>query len=332
MAKETGIAWARSTRNLWVGCTKVGPGCDGCYAEAFQRWVRGKDEETGQAKNWGPGHPRDPGLEGAAKDLRKWNAAAHLEATTNRVNRWHDHLRPGFWPVFLNTQSDWFDNEVPQAWRDFGYELIEECTALTFYLVTKRIGNVAKMVPERWMREGFPGHVRLLITVVNQEEADRDVWKLLALPCKNGISYEPALGPIDFEPFIQYPPGHDDYKMTFGHAEWRGIEWIITGGESDQAGHKARPFDLAWARSTVAQCKAAGVPVFVKQLGSAPFDSGARVIGDNMTIRGEPTEKDLDVLAASLDAMGRIRGVIHDRAGADPSEWPEDLRVRQWPE
>jgi hypothetical protein len=62
-------------------------------------------------------------------------------------------------------------------------------------LVTKRIGNVPKMVPTHWLERGFPPNVRLIITVVNQAEADRDIPKLLALPCKNGISYEPALEP-----------------------------------------------------------------------------------------------------------------------------------------
>ena len=89
------------------------------------------------------------------------------------------------------------------------------------------------------------------------------------------------------------------------------IGWIIIGGESAQGGAQARPFDLAWARSTIAQCKAAGVPVFCKQVGSNP------VWGDE---------------SSSLGRALREGGyTLKDRAGADPSEWPEDLRIQQFP-
>lgn len=88
------------------------------------------------------------------------------------------------------------------------------------------------------------------------------------------------------------------------------LDWIIVGGES---GPGARPFDLAWARSTIEQCRAAGVPCFVKQLGARP-----RAFGSS-----EVTERDLqDALA--LDAM-------RDRKGGDMDEWPPDLRVREEP-
>src|SRR3990167_5349220 len=79
------------------------------------------------------------------------------------------------------------------------------------------------------------------------------------------------------------------------------IDWLIVGGES---GPHARPCNLAWIRSAVAQCRAAGVPVFVKQLGGADGPDSVTVVS-GMRYR--------------------------DRAGADPSEGPEDLRVREWP-
>lgn len=323
MAKETGIAYVHHTRNFWSGCTRVSDGCTNCYAEAFNRWVRGKNEETGEAKNWGPGAPRIPHLEGAARDLRKWDREAREAGEYRRV--------------FLNTNSDTFDNEVAQAWRDCMFAVMQECTWLDFLLVTKRIGNVRRMVPAQWMNEKFPPNVRLLITVVNQEEADRDIPKLLALPCKNGISYEPALGPVDWSPFLgTFECDGDLDHGRCGNAgylsdvpldkrgirpcsacgslavrEKTGIEWIIVGGESAQGGAQARPFDLAWARSTVAQCKAAGVPVFVKQLGA----NAEIVYPDNSP--------------AMRTTHERVK--LKDRAGADPSEWPEDLRVREFP-
>jgi hypothetical protein len=111
----------------------------------------------------------------------------------------------------------------------------------------------------------------------------------------------------------------------------RKIEWIIAGGESTQGAGKARPFDLAWARSAVAQCKAAGVPVFVKQLGSNaqeiayPTNVGesekARWHSDGWTSIHEGTS-----------THWRKYYRLKERAGADPAEWPEDLRVQCFPE
>lgn len=302
MGKTTGIAYARSTRNIWAGCTKIGPGCEGCFAEAFNRWTQGKDPETGEARNWGPGRQRTPYLEGAWRDLRAWNQKAKAEAS-QPVNAWHAHLPPGFWPVFVNTMSDFFDNEVPQAWRDAAFPVFEECANLTILLVTKRIGNAAGMVPERWILEGFPLNVRVIATIVNQAEAERDLHKLLALPCKNGVSYEPALDAVDWLPWLRVDPEGGS------RAARCRIEWLLPGGESDQAGHKARPANISWARSTVAQCKAAGVPVFVKQLGS------------NAIVTWTDDDR-------SPPYWVRL-GFIHP-AGEDPAEWPADLRVREW--
>ena len=76
------------------------------------------------------------------------------------------------------------------------------------------------------------------------------------------------------------------------------LDWIICGGES---GPGARPMELAWAQDIVGKCLYAGVPVFVKQVGSLPITSG-----------GLTWEK-------------------KDRKGGDPSEWPKSLRVRQFP-
>ncbi len=89
------------------------------------------------------------------------------------------------------------------------------------------------------------------------------------------------------------------------------IDWVIVGGES---GPGARPMDVAWARSLVSQCRSAGVAVFVKQLGAKPYRQGFHIdpVGDT-----EPYTQ-----------MFNLR----DRKGGDMSEWPADLRVRQFPE
>ena len=166
-------------------------------------------------------------------------------------------------------------------------------------------------------------NVRLLITVVNQEEADRDIPKLLAIPCKNGISYEPAIGPVDWWPWLypicdcgSIPVDHNYAAAPCPRCAGRGcngadrLDWIIIGGESSQPGHTTRPFNVEWARSTIEQCRTSKVPVFVKQLGSNPvFPLPGNIIR-----------------SITVDCQG-----VHDRAGANPAEWPEDLRIQEFP-
>jgi protein gp37 len=83
------------------------------------------------------------------------------------------------------------------------------------------------------------------------------------------------------------------------------IDWIIVGGES---GPGARPFNIRWARSTIAQCRTVGCAVFIKQLGS-----NART----------------NAICGYDDAMQKLQ--FRDRKGGDPAEWDSDLRVREFP-
>ena len=98
----------------------------------------------------------------------------------------------------------------------------------------------------------------------------------------------------------------------------RGIDLVIVGGES---GPGARPCDIAWIRSVVEQCRAAGVKCFVKQLGARPTLTEAVLgeWGDGVRFTG--------------DGPGTNRGrvLLLDKKGGDPSEWPADLRVREFP-
>ena len=280
MAEKTNIAWCDHTFNAWIGCTKVGPGCDHCYAEALD-----KRHRWGGGVHWGAGVPRYRTSESNWKEPIRWNSNAGAAGVRPRV--------------FCASLADVFDNEVPREWRYDLWRLIEATPNLSWLLVTKRVGNVIGMVPVNWEKQ-FPDNVRLLITVCNQEEANRDIPKLLALPCKNGISYEPALGPVDWARWLP-PMWRGQHDGSYG-TDHHSLEWLIVGGESTQGAGKARPFVLGWGKDTIRQCRAASVPVFFKQAGS------------NATNR---------------------EGVSHpfkDRAGADPAEWPEDLRVQCFPD
>lgn len=327
MGQVTGISWTRSTRNAWSGCTKVGPGCDGCYAEAFQRWIRGKNPLTGEATNWGPGAPRIPHLEGFVKDLRKWDRIAAWERDhangiihPSEKGSWN---KPGFYPVFINSHSDTFDVDAPDEWRDVVFQTIEACPNLILQLVTKRIGNVAKMVPAHWITDGFPPNVWLIMTVVTQAELDRDFAKLLALKGVRvrGLSLEPLIEKVNLDSWL---------KM----ARHMGDEiWGIIGGESDQAGHETRAFDPNWALSAVAQLHAHGYAAFVKQLGSQPQE-----IAYPKEVSKEEEKRwwangwtKISIADDSQPPHWRRYLKLKDDHGADPAEWPPALRYQEFP-
>jgi protein gp37 len=195
----------------------------------------------------------------------------------------------GHWPcVFCSSLSDVFDNAVSPDWRRESFQAIEAATDTRILLLTKRIGNVFKMVPAAWLQDGWPAHVGLMITVVNQEEANRDTPKLLDLKARFGIpwvglSVEPMLGPV-FLNLLSLGPGQypgqrvvgDTYDALIGEKvvgtktgyeripNGATIDWVIVGGES---GHNARPSNPQWFRDLRDQCATANVPFLFKQWG-----------------------------------------------------------------
>jgi protein gp37 len=255
MGETSAIEWTDATVNFWWGCTKVGPGCDHCYAESFDKRVGGA--------HWGTGVPR-----------RKIASAANTLAKLNRQ---------GGKRVFIQSMSDLFDNEVPTDWFAEAWEHIRDAHNCRIQIVTKRISMVEKRIASISARP-WPQHAGLIISVVNQAEADRDIPRLLALKAKLGIpwvglSMEPLLGPVDLHSAVCRAAGScPRCPVCLG-----GIDWVIIGGES---GPKARPMQDDWARSILAQCKAAGVPAFLKQMGGKrkPF----RPIPEDMMVREFP--------------------------------------------
>jgi protein gp37 len=224
--------------------------------------------------------------------------------------------------IFVNSMSDLFHEDVSDEFIDKVFAVMALAPQHEFQVLTKRParmeGYFAKLSDreeaigwcEHWMVEHAhaaitaykgPTHRRLPlsnvwlgVSVEDQATADERIPLLLRTPAAvRFVSYEPALGPVDFTSFMPKRPGYDYLKF-------HGIDWLICGGES---GPHARPFDVQWARDTIAQCKAAGVPVFVKQLGANPV----------------------------FDSNGYVAWGFRDRSGGDPSEWPEDLRVREFP-
>lgn len=171
MAEVSAISWTDATFNPWIGCTKISPACERCYAAR-------DNERRGWVPGWGNGVPRRRTKTWG--DPVKWNRKA---------------AETGYRPrVFCASLADVFDNEVEQAWRDDLWQLLRETPNLRWILLTKRIGNAPKMLPPDWPF----ANAGLMSTLEKQEVWDRDYHKLAAIPAAwHGVSAEPLLSHID---------------------------------------------------------------------------------------------------------------------------------------
>jgi protein gp37 len=244
MAENSKIEWTHHTFNPWVGCTKVSPACDHCYAEG---WAK----RSGMVQ-WGAHAERRRTSESNWRQPLKWNAEAERLGIRYRV--------------FCASLADVFDNAVPAQWRADLFRLIAETPNLDWLLLTKRIGNVASMLGDYQTVPLLP-NIWIGASIVNQEEADRDIPKLMRVRAvKRFLSMEPLLGAVDLSQWldiIQYEDGALWGRRNIGHLNDM-LDWVIVGGES---GPGARPMQPQWARSLREQCNAAGVPFLFKQWG-----------------------------------------------------------------
>lgn len=222
MAEKTGITWTGSTWNPWYGCEKVSQGCKLCYAER-------EFEKRGQ----------------------------NFRLVTRSKTKFNDPLK---WArnktildnsmIFTCSLSDWF---IPAAdeWRDEAWDIIRN-TPYIYQILTKRPENIISRLPKDW-GEGWP-NVWLGVSVESQEYLKRA--EILAdIPAAlRFISYEPALGRIDFTPIL------------------KSYRWLISGGES---GYNPRPSYEDWFEYTREQCRRFGVAYFHKQNGGNHMIDGA---------------------------------------------------------
>lgn len=251
MAENTNIEWAHHTFNPWIGCTKVSPACDHCYAEADFATRR-------KVVQWGAGQPRKRTAPSTWAMPIKWNAEAERLGVRYRV--------------FCASLADVFDNEVPAEWRDDLFGLIYATPHLDWLLLTKRIGNAGNMLPVPFDFDRLYPNVWIGVSITSQAEADRDIPKMLQVPAaKRFLSMEPLLGPVDLGlcdcDHGSVPAPHNIGGVTCPKCNGTGgrmVDWVIVGGES---GPNARPMHPDWARSLRDQCQAAGVPFLFKQWG-----------------------------------------------------------------
>jgi len=172
MGEETKIQWCDHTFNPWIGCQKVSPGCDHCYAE--RDW-----DHRYHRVEWGPHGERSRTSESNWRKPYRW--ARQVKDKEHRPR------------VFCASLADVFDNRAPKEWRTDLWRLIKNTPELDWLLLTKRPQNIAKMVPSDWPWN----NVWLGTTTEDQKHYDLR-WRILCnIPAVvRFVSYEPALGPL----------------------------------------------------------------------------------------------------------------------------------------
>lgn len=335
MSDTTKIEWCDHSWSPWEGCTKVSPGCLNCYAEEINARFR-------KGANWGKGAPRR-----LTVDWRKpvkWDSES-LAHWDNARGKGIPLSLPPRHKVFPSV-CDWLDDEVPIEWLARFLQLIHDTPNLDWLLLTKRPENfdsrtlaacqllsesitaaTAPMV--RWLidwRRGFeaPRNVWIGTSVEDQQRADERVPALLKIPARvRFLSVEPLLGPVDL--FLDWlAPFKDTDAML--HRTPR-IDWVIVGGES---GRNARPCNVGWVRSIVWQCHGSEVPCFVKQLGARAVLNPCRQHHFDWRHGTSNAERPDDKLFSEDGCVWKV--LLTHPKGGDPAEWPEHLRVRQFPE
>lgn len=351
--QDTKIQWTDHTGGPFLVCSEVSPGCAHCYARELMLTRLGpivrKAYRAAGLSDW---ESRPIWGDKAPRVLTKgfWIEAPRLDRAAAKAGirermfpsmiDWLDEMPAGI----IDQEGNWLDPiEVLARFL----KLIHETRNLDWLLLTKRPGNFFARTKEvlgmfrgpmtsedasfqAWltnMRLGWAGvtysapEVRrenywIGTTVEDQKRADERIPELLKIPARvRFLSVEPMLEGIDFEgldcwPRYDHRPSYEYYQI-FLKAQGiesdgqpvkirDGIDWVIFGGES---GRGARACNIDWIRDGVRQCRAAGVAAFVKQL-------GANVVLPNTSDYKFPK----------------------DKKGGDMEEWPEDLRVREFPD
>jgi protein gp37 len=281
MAEQTEISWADATFNPWMGCQRVSPACDNCYAESLCT--------TRMGIEWGPHGDRRRTAASTWGNLRRWNRRPEKLGAPEGTKPF----------VFGGSLCDVFDNKVPAEWRADYFEAIRAAPNLLFLLLTKRPQNIVRMVKE----VGFmPSNIAFGTTV--EDRARRS--NLAALSVAAGLrpaflfaSFEPLLEDVgDITPWL--PKGdnplvqHDSRTQTLepgerfekglkigadGWPKLPALAWVIGGGES---GPRARPTPAGAFESLQRQVEASGAIYHHKQNGGRGKDKGGKLLGGQL--------------------------------------------------
>lgn len=295
------------------------------------------------------------GTKTTSKNIRIAEVRGGRAVFTGEVRCLEDRLTiPMRWKkprrIFVNSMSDLFHESVPFEFIDRVFAVMALCPQHTFQVLTKRhermVEYVQKAATESGVHDafydwllpllgrksaeylnaasdiidaqggiGFVGksvfpHICLGVSVENQAAADERVPALVELGkagWRTFISQEPQIGPVVYR---------DEWATH--------IDLVIVGGES---GKDARPFDVAWARQTLAWCRRLGVPFFLKQLGARVMCRNDQV-SDWLDQPGGGCLEDIETEGVVMQG-DLVRVHLTSRKGSEMAEWPEDLRVRK---
>ncbi len=169
MAQKSEIEWTDATWNPVTGCTKIGPGCDNCYAERFaERW-RGT-----------PNHPYEQGF-----DLTLWPSRL---------------TQPRLWKkprmIFVNSMSDLFHKDIDRSHIDRVFDAMEDADHHVYQVLTKRSSLMRNYVKARYAGDSVPQHIWLGVSVENAAYVGRiQHLREINSPARF-ISFEPLIGPV----------------------------------------------------------------------------------------------------------------------------------------
>lgn len=360
---DTSIQWTGKTINPikarrksdgkkgWA-CVRVSPGCERCYSETQNKQCGNNSGRHGTGLAY-----TVPALEQVELYLD--------EDVLLEPLRWREPTN-----VFPCSMTDWMADFVPDEWRDKMLAVMALTPQHTYQTLTKRADRQLKylsdeelayrigaqagnMLDGEWIwKEGkkFRKNIERLISlahgfneddetqadhdllplknlwvgvsVEDQSRADERIPLLLQTPAAiRWVSAEPLLSEINLitVPVHDAPPNAPaDYYSCALYGSPR-LDWGVIGLES---GNKARPGNIEWIRYLLTQFKAAGVPAFVKQLGAKPY------LHREKSLHVEKPGMKLHMQSLEIET----RFTLEDKKGGDPSEWPEDLRVREYPE
>jgi protein gp37 len=275
MATRSGIEWTEATWNPVTGCTKVSAGCKHCYAERMAKRLQGM---------------------GVPKYASGFKLALHEGALALPLTWAAPQM------VFVNSMSDLFHAEVPDAFIDQVLDVMRRASWHVFQVLTKR----AERLPLVDRAVEWPANLWLGVSVESSAYLHRVEHLRRTHARVKFLSLEPLLGPL---------PGLD----------LRGIDWVIVGGES---GPGARPMAREWALDIRDQCVAAGVPFFFKQWGGVHKKRTGRLLDGRTWDEVPPAHSvqrpnaDRTHAQTTRPALGRQRGsngTDHQRSGEAPA-------------
>lgn len=305
----TSIEWTQNpdgspgkTWNPTRGCVEISPGCARCYAKTFaERW-RGV-----------PGHAYEQGFDPRLVPEKLGEPLTWKKPTT----------------VFVNSMSDLWLAGFPFEYVAAVFGVMAACPGHTFITLTKRAERLLEWFERATLDTCFSAAANELAAqgdgICFPDTLTRAVGR--AWPLSNvwvGTSVEnrkhglPRIAELRQVPAAVRVLSIEPLLEDLGELDLTGIGWVLVGGES---GGKARLCELAWIRNVVNQCREQNVPVFVKQVGAmAALD--VQPTGDFRTAKNG--RRQLQLMVTRLPTK--------NRKGGDPDEWPEDLRIREWPE